>query len=94
MIKRCASVPANDPSLFIDKGPITVYDVAVGGHSFPEPTKAVRRERIVGIEPENPLSSGAPDSSIHRIRLSRVRLAYEAKPRVSAAVNDRQRFVR
>jgi hypothetical protein len=35
MIKRCASVTADDPSLFVDKGPITVYDVAVGSYGFP-----------------------------------------------------------
>jgi hypothetical protein len=93
MIKRCASVAADDPSLFVDKGPITMYHVAVRGYSFPEPTKAIRRERIVGIEPQNPVSSGALDGSIDRFRLSRIRLANEAKPRVSAAANDRHGFV-
>jgi len=93
MIKRCALVPAHDPSLLVDKGPIPVYDIAVSVYRFPEPTKAIRGERIIGIEPEDPGSSGALDGSIDRIRLSRIWLAYEAKSGVSAAVKDRKCLV-
>jgi hypothetical protein len=79
--------------LFVDKGPIAVYGVAVRGRSFPESTKAIRCEFIIGIEPEDPLSAGTLDGSIHRIRLSRIWLTYKAQTRVSVAVNDSNCFV-